>query len=86
MQAGKQRTKPSFPEPFLDVITPMERAIASPNDNLLKTLAQAALGPRFSRKNFTIEGAPMQFGVSLPVQNKKGTAGTVPSQSETPMA
>jgi len=42
MQAGKQRTKPPFLEPFLDVITPFEKAIASPNDNALKRLNEAA--------------------------------------------
>jgi hypothetical protein len=72
MQAGKQRIKPSFPEPFLDVITLLQKAIASPNDNILKRLGSAALVLLVPGKNFTIAAAPMQFGTSLPAQKQKG--------------
>ncbi len=64
MQAGKQRTEPSFPEPFLDVITPFQRAIASPNHNALKRLAERLLATHVLGKNFTTRGLPMQFGTA----------------------
>ncbi len=70
MLAGKQRSKPSFPEPFLDVITPFHGAIASPNDNALKRLGSGLRTRQVLGKNFTTEGVSMQFGTAyIPKQN-----------------
>jgi hypothetical protein len=71
MQAGKQRTKPSFPEPFLDVITPFRRAIASPNHNVLKRLAEQCRPMNVLGKNFPTRGQPMQFGTAYVSRTNK---------------